>query len=182
MLKLRVTQKAISGAVSKDSISRPGIRGVYFDPETGDIVATNGYIMVIIPVQVEGAEDSSFILPVSAFPKKLGNTTEIERDGGKLTVTERDKKDKIVETRIVDVLNEQFTEYKKVIPWAGEKSAQPVQIDRIALNIEYLTALGAIAESLGRMPDFLFTFYGELKAVRLDNNVFTGLIMPIRLT
>lgn len=183
MLKLTVNQKAISMVVSKD-IYRPSMQGVYFDHETKELVVTDGHILAIIPVEVPEAGQldlESYVLPVAAFPKKQGNFTTVCREGKKLTVTEIDKKKSIIETRIVNVLDEPYPNYKAVLPWAGETPAQPMQLDKIGLNVELLAAFAAIARSLGKLPDFKFTFYGERQAARLDNAGFTGLIMPVRI-
>ncbi len=183
MLQLTVNQKAISMAASTD-IFRPAMQGVYFDHETKELVVTDGHILAIIPVEAPDSAEldlESYILPVAAFPKKQGNSTEVEKTGNALTVREFDKKQAVVETRLVNVIDEPYPKYKTVLHWAGKNPKPPAPLDKIGLNVEYFAAFAAIARSLGRLPDFKLTFYGEMEAARIDNPGFIGLITPVRL-
>lgn len=185
MLKLTICQKAIAGACSKDSF-RPAMHGVYYDhtaPGGLPLVATDGHVLVMLPC--EAPEDAvldqeSYILPVSAFPKKQGNHTTVEKTGNGLTVREVDKKNAVVETRLVEVIDYPYPNYRAVVPWLSDgKSPEPTE--KIGLNVEFFDVFAAIARSLNMLPDFAFTFYGPQHAVRLHKENMEGLVMPVRM-
>jgi hypothetical protein len=178
MLKLTLTQKQISAFTysPKQVLSRPAMEGVYVDGDK--LVATDGHVLLIYPC-VES--DYNIIIPISCFPKKKGNYTIVELEkqvadivGIKLTVIEYSHVGITQETRIENVISEQYPNYKNVIPSPEQKQA----LETICVNPIFLAKFSVLHEQQKDDGGIQLTFHGVKRAITVTHDEFTGLIMP----
>lgn len=182
-MKLEITQKTI-GAFCDNTGMRPAMTGVRIDKEAGLIVATDGHVVITLPVDCNDMQ-KSVTLPVVAFPKKKGNYTVIGLAGDTLTIREhKEKYDALEEERIttLDPDMQIYPNWKSVFPpdtWVPELLAP------IGFNMEFLAKFGPLAKEVTGSPDCKCTFYGPERCVILEEKgngrSFKGLCMPTRI-
>lgn len=177
-MKFDTTLK-IEKIASKDE-TRYALNGVYHDKEAKKLVATNGHILVAIPV-TENEHDDAGLMPLDAV--------KYARDAAKKNKASEAPNATIVDGKISipmsgaavpAVENVQFPEWQRVLPSFNPADRNVVTI---TLNAKYLAAL---ADALGSRDDSLqLTFaldnaYGPVMVRAGTDNGNVGAIMPIR--
>jgi hypothetical protein len=148
------------------------MQGVYVD--NNNLVATDGHILLVYPCQTAY---SGITIPVSCFPKKKGNYTQVEmEEDGKLTVSEFDKS--IGEIRITKVINETYPNYKVAIPQEGTE----LEVKKIGINPVFLAKFSELYKHQKDDLGIQLTFHGPTQAITIKHDDFTGLLMPTKLS
>lgn len=179
-------------AISKDTM-RPSMTGIYFDLANQSIVATNSYILLICPIEVE-IEDSdlnegfktreiffkkkSKIVPLELFDQRkyMGDAKNYIH---KIHYTLDDDfarvwsgNEEVFKCKYIDG---NFPDYKNVIP--KKESKQP--LDSIGLRVDLVNSIFKMISF--KSKDIHFEFYEKNKALRFKSfhdARFHGLIMP----
>lgn len=152
-LTLSINQKAIESFTSKDKF-RPLLHYVFFNSEKKELVAADGHYMLVYPCDTESFP--SVLLPISAFPKKKDAYTELSEDG---TVIEYDKKNNIIEKRIITFkTDESFPNYRNIF-----KEKEIVPIESIGFTMKLLENCSKFYNGACK-----FTFRGKSEAVVIE--------------
>lgn len=179
-MKVTITQKTAALFVSKDD-QRPTMQGMYYDAEHKALVATNGHILTVVPVE-DGLTESC-IIPITALPAKAGNSSDIQLIGGELQVEKWDKNGGYLGSTTVPPITGQFPPWHKLFAESDTKRRELTS--HTALNPKQLVAFSLLAKNLGLNDEYIkLTFHGSEDMCRVDlepryeeDNVY-GLIAP----
>jgi hypothetical protein len=117
-LTLTIQQGHIKPFLRKPGTAYHSLESALLD--NGYLVATTGHIALIAKLDIPQEFDGK-LLPLEAFPKASGATTEIETfetsDEDRVIVRERGKNSTLIEERFITIYNgDDFPELKDVIP------------------------------------------------------------------
>lgn len=183
-MKLEIAQKTIGAFCASCDDIRIEMQGVRVDKENGCLIATDGIVLVNVPINCDGI-NKSITLPLTVFPKKKGNYTEISIEGENVYVEEWKGKGTgnafvCVEKRLcnIDHSLQNYPDWKSVLP---QKEWKPELLAPIYLNMLFVAKFGELAKELDGSTACACTFYGPRKCVQINGKTFSGLLMPINL-
>lgn len=171
------TANKLEKIVSKDE-TRFALTHAYHDKDASMLVATNGHMLVALPVTENSTDDSGFV-PVDALKaarkaKGLSESPDVTIVDGKVSCP------RVSMTFAPDTEGCTFPEWKRGLPSFNPSERN---VATITLNAKYLAAL---AEAMGSDNDAIqLTFsvddsYGPVMVRATGNNPAVGVIMPIR--
>lgn len=135
-------------AVSKD-ILRPNLHNIYVDGDTGHLVATNGYLLVCMPINrmpysIPSTAYGNYITPDGWKAIWHSNTVNVKFDTGLFTVVDSKGTSRIFP--LVGIAGQKFPNWKSIL----------VDFDRIPKSVEF-ASIGINAKYLAIMQDCLMS-------------------------
>jgi DNA polymerase III sliding clamp (beta) subunit (PCNA family) len=178
-MKITVDHKLHKVCEHKDSL-RTALTGVYFDKQRSQLVATDGHVLAISPVE-DCKDDHSCIIPAKAYSETLKTKTPCITTLSSIPKDIRAMQKDSIE--IYKPIKEQYPRYEMVLPKEGKP------LFKLGLNAKLLYKL---SQALGddqltltftnhNMKDRngYLTTDSAIKVTALDQDS-TGLIMPMR--
>lgn len=154
---------------SSDSL-RPDLQGVFFDKDKQSLVATNGHLLLVMPVELSQS-DVSALINVEVFDKAATHYTVTEAE----TTAHYSGGKKISHPNLA----EQFPVYEQLLE--GHKDPQAVQV--MGMDVQQVAKLYSCLKPVStdaQVPLKLF-FNGHRKAVTFEwvkDSKVRGVVMP----
>lgn len=170
-----VTKNHLKHVVSKDD-RRPAMQGAYLDVDAKKLVATNGYIIITYPVEIDG--DCSGIIPIDAFTKDT-----IEVIVGKETAKVISKTGATSE---LPLIKEGYPKWQNVWPKCDTEPVELIGFDPKCLAAIY-NAIPRDTGKHGSLRPIKCSFHGPTRAMVFETHVdepeykIKGLVMPMML-
>jgi DNA polymerase III sliding clamp (beta) subunit (PCNA family) len=160
-------------AVTSSDDLRPAMQGVLFDKENERLVATDGHVLLMMPVKEISETDHTAIIPVAAFDKKAESYTVTEEE---TTVHYSSGKKEIYPN-----IQELYPKYNSVLP---KNMEEPVE--QIGVDIEIIARLQKCLKPLAdkKKIKIKLSFNGSGRGINfnlMDDPEVSGLIMPYSL-